>query len=334
MVYFEKKWAYISYEKIGGKSMSIRKLIWLCVAMMLSVGFAAYTNVAAGTSIISTGKSVTLSYTVAGVTRNANSAVTASATVTLNGGIKIAGATWMGQPNTNNILPGTAASYTFSLINSGNFTDTVVAQIANTSGGFAGTWASGLSSANIVISREGVVGLTLVVTADPAALDGDTGSLAVSLNGSMAGAFYKQYTGSNAYTYGSSSNSVTLLSFRIAAPSISITKSVTVQAPADYVAKGGNPTDPVPGAALAYGLAYYNYGSATGNSVEIVDVIPSNTEFASAAGGTIQYSNDGGATWGYTPSGTVDPAVTTVKWVIGDVATSSGGTVTLNVVIK
>lgn len=313
------------------------KKIVVLLGMLLGVSVAAYNNIAAGTEILSTGKSVTVSYAVAGVTRNANSATDAAATVAMNGGIKLAGATWLTEPNTNNLLAGEGASYTVTIINSGNFTEAVAAGIVSPTGGFAGSWTSALSSSNMVISREGVTVLTLAVTADPLAQDGDEGSLVVSLNGTTPGAFYKQYAGANAFNYGANGSVNTLLSFKVSAPNISITKSVTVQAPADYIAQGGGANDPVPGATLVYSLAYRNNGTAAGTGVEIVDTVPANTDFSQAAapvGVTIQYSNDNGTTWGYTPAGVVDDTVTHVKWVVGALPGATGDAVTLSVVIE
>ncbi len=315
----------------------MKKLRYLLLVLGLTTGslFAAYANTASGTAIDSDGKNVTISYSVSSVVRYANSAITPSATVAKNGGISFGTATWI-FPGNNTIVAGAGNTYTFSLINSGNYTDTVDAAIVATTGGFAGTWASSLDSSSIVISREGTVaGISLFVTADAAAADGAVGGLTVSLNGTDAAGFYLPYTGTNAYTYGAYREIQTTLSFVVSAPNIQVTKSVTVAAPANYVAQGGGATDPVPGATLTYTLAYENFGSATGTAASIVDKIPANTEFRSAAGGTGRnYSNNNGATFVYVPAGVVDPAVTDVEWIIGNINAGASGSVTLQVVIK
>ncbi len=120
-----------------------------------------------------------------------------------------------------------------------------------------------------------------------------------------------------------------------ATPDLRITKNVIVLAPSDYVSKGGGVNDAVPGATLVFTLTYFNYSVITGNTVEIVDIIPTSTEYATAIGGNSrQFSNNNGATWTYSPASPVDAAVTNVKWLMGDIPPSGNGTVTLNVVIK
>ncbi len=308
----------------------------LIIGLIGGSALAEYQNTASGVTINSLGTSVTLSYKVGSApTRNTNSAVSASAVVLKNGGIKQTASTWTDLPATNNIDAGTGYSYTFTVVNSGNFTEAVAAGIVSTTGGFAGTWLSSLNTSNIVISREGqYTGGTLYVTADASAEDGDIGGLTVSINGTTSGAFYKQYTGANSYTYGASGNVQTALTFQVRAPKIYVTKNVTVQAPASYVSAGGAATDPVPGATLVYTLTYYNYGSVAGNSVEIVDTIPGNTAYSSAAGGSAQTCYNASGTVIASPATPVDDTVASVKWTIGTVSGSSGGTVTLNAVIK
>lgn len=314
-----------------------RKLCLLFLLCLSTVVFAAKTNVAAGTDILSTGTSVTLSYVVAGVTRNENSAVDASAIVSMNGGIHMDAWSWPGFPNTININAGDSQLLTTTLINDGNFTDTISANLVDKLGGFTGAWECELASSNIVLSRGGSMVFGVSVTVDPTAIDGDVGSFMVSLNGTTPGAFYKKYTGDNAYEYGESSTYNRIISFLVVAPDISITKSVIVAAPVNYIALGGGATDPVPGATLKYVLDYKNTGSGAANLIQIIDVIPENTEFASAethGSITLDYSNDNMFTWGYVPTGTVDSTVTHVRWTVGSLPSGNTDQVTLNVVVK
>lgn len=128
-------------------------------------------------------------------------------------------------------------------------------------------------------------------------------------------------------------------SMQASAPYLNITREVIVIAPISGGYSGGA-GDPVPGATIKYNMYYTNLGFAVSTSIEVVDKIPAHTEFkvGSANGESIsavKYSNDGGATFTYTPSGTyVDPAVTNIKWICSD--TSSGATrkVEFSVIIR
>ncbi|MFC1517510.1 Ig-like domain-containing protein, partial [Candidatus Margulisiibacteriota bacterium] len=117
-------------------------------------------------------------------------------------------------------------------------------------------------------------------------------------------------------------------------PNIGITANVSVQAPATYIGAGGGATDAVPGATLTYVFDYYNYDSVTVNAVEITDDIPTNSAYASALGGAAILWDYGSGWSATTPAVPVDNNVQKVKWTIGSVPPTSGGSVTLNVVIK
>jgi uncharacterized repeat protein (TIGR01451 family) len=106
---------------------------------------------------------------------------------------------------------------------------------------------------------------------------------------------------------------------------------VTVVRPALGIAKsvspGGNPS---PGTNLTFTSTLTNSGSASASSVAVIDSIPSWVDFKTGsaaatlpAGVTaqIQYSNDGGLTWGYSPvSGgcsapaSFDRCVNRIRW--------------------
>jgi hypothetical protein len=137
---------------------------------------------------------------------------------------------------------------------------------------------------------------------------------------------------------------------------LSLAKSQTV---ANATGKGnGSLTDAVPGATIAYVVAYDNQSLEDGGTnssplsarnIILVDAMPANTAFAVGSGTTslgggitvagIEYSNDGGLTFTYTPvSGTSAPAgfdgtVTHVRFVLtgamapADAAGSNGFTV-------
>ncbi|HEV8369179.1 MAG TPA: hypothetical protein VGQ39_14595 [Pyrinomonadaceae bacterium] len=96
---------------------------------------------------------------------------------------------------------------------------------------------------------------------------------------------------------------------------LQLTKSQVV---ANATSRGGA-TDPVPGATIAYTVAYDNVTTSGGtnnstisaSSIVLIDPVPANTDFKvasatsnPAAGITLvvtAYSNDGGSTWTYTP---------------------------------
>lgn len=315
--------------------MKVIKRIGIIVMMISGLVLADYQNTAAGTTISSPGTDSVISYQVGGVPQTATSSIDADANVTQNGGIKLLSPTWT-YPGNNTVIAGTGYDYTFSIGNSGNFTETVTTDLIALTGGFSTTWLSSISSASIDISREGISPLiTLSVTADATATDGDTGTLTVDLFASAGTNVYGEYDGNNNYTYGASQNISTLLSFLVSAPSISITKNVSITAPADYIANGGGANDPVPGATLEYTIDYENSGSTTANSVTIVDNIPTDTEYMTAIGGTgIEYDYGSGFVATVPDDVPVDPDVQAVRWTLGDLSAGDNGTVTLRVVIR
>jgi len=303
--------------------------------MITGLVLADYQNTAAGTTISSPGSDSVLTYEVGSVPQTATASLDANADVTQNGGIKLLSPTWV-YPGNNTVVAGTGYDYTFSIGNSGNFTETVTTDLIALTGGFAGTWLSEISDSSLIISREGISPLiTLSVTADAAASDGDTGTLTVDLSATAGDNVYGEYTGINGYTYGASQNISTLLSFLVSAPTIGITKNVTITAPAEYVANGGGANDPVPGATLEYTIDYANTGSSAANNVAIVDNIPTDTEYLTALGGvTIEYDHGSGWDAGYVPAAPVDPDVQAVRWNLGNLGAGASGTVTLRVVIR
>ena len=122
---------------------------------------------------------------------------------------------------------------------------------------------------------------------------------------------------------------------------------VTVIRPAISIAKAVNPAGtPPPGTDLTFTSTVANVGSASASNVAVVDSIPTSVQFklatASAtlpAGVTvaIEYSNDGGVTWTYTPvsAGCTAPAgfdrcVNRIRWrllaALSSVAPNNQGT--------
>ncbi len=89
----------------------------------------------------------------------------------------------------------------------------------------------------------------------------------------------------------------------------------------------GNGTTGDPGDRITYTTSYKNISAGPLSAVTVYEQIPDKTSYVvgSADGGsppaslsvTIEFSDDGGDTWNYTPSGTVDPAVTNIRWKLG-----------------
>ncbi|MDI6792020.1 MAG: OmpA family protein [bacterium] len=68
---------------------------------------------------------------------------------------------------------------------------------------------------------------------------------------------------------------------------------------------------------LTYTIHYKNTGTTNAHDVTIEDKIPAKTIFVvgsvTANGGSVQYSNNNGVSWNYTPAGSTDPRVTHLR---------------------
>jgi len=121
--------------------------------------------------------------------------------------------------------------------------------------------------------------------------------------------------------YGTGINSITITALNPPVPNVTLSKSVTPNTPALIV----------PGADLAYTIAFSNGGTAAATSLVISDPTPANTDFkvgsvANSLGTTglsvaVAYSNNSGATYVYTPvsggggaGAGYDRSVTNVRW--------------------
>jgi uncharacterized repeat protein (TIGR01451 family) len=89
-----------------------------------------------------------------------------------------------------------------------------------------------------------------------------------------------KYTGGNAYTYGGWSTGTDLASDQTSAPILILTRASTVDAPTAAAGYTGGIHDAVPGSVITFTLTYTNEGSASAESVIIVDRIPTNTKLA------------------------------------------------------
>jgi uncharacterized repeat protein (TIGR01451 family) len=88
---------------------------------------------------------------------------------------------------------------------------------------------------------------------------------------------YGEYPGGNAYTYAGKNISSDEVSDSLSAPILTLTRVTTIDAPKVY---SGTHYDPVPGAIITFTMTYSNEGSATAESVVLIDKIPDNTHMA------------------------------------------------------
>lgn len=89
-----------------------------------------------------------------------------------------------------------------------------------------------------------------------------------------------KYTGGNAYTYGGWATATDQAADQTSAPILTLTRSSTVDAPTAAAGYTGGIHDAVPGSVITFTLAYSNTGSASAESVIIVDKVPTNTKLA------------------------------------------------------
>ena len=99
----------------------------------------------------------------------------------------------------------------------------------------------------------------------------------------------------------------------------------------------------IPGATVRYTIDVDNSGSASASDVTVVDDVPANTAFVvgsaattPAVGPVIEYSDDGGATWTYSPSADPDgsdTAVTHVRITFSSIAAGGSGQAVFHVLI-
>ena len=96
----------------------------------------------------------------------------------------------------------------------------------------------------------------------------------------------------------------------------------------------------IPGATVGYQVLVTNVGSVGADNVTVIDTIPANSAFlvgsVTAAGATVTYSNDNGATWTYAPvagANGADTAVTDVRVVFPTIAAAANSQVDFQVLI-
>jgi hypothetical protein len=123
------------------------------------------------------------------------------------------------------------------------------------------------------------------------------------------------------------------------APRMKITSFATVESPQAGGYTGGK-YDPVPGSTIKYTVRYENIGFGLAVNTILNEKIPTYTEYkmGGATGEdhkTIRYSSNNGASYTYTPTGSlVDPLVTNISWEVNDINAGYGKVATFEVIIK
>ncbi len=157
-----------------------------------------------------------------------------------------------------------------------------------------------------------------VITANNS-LPNDWGRVPVYVITSNEGGYITNYTGDNGIKYGGHFLLKKYPKVSIQAPFITLRKTMSVSNRAEYIARGGIPRIPVPGAVITYTNYYDNDGNMSATNLLIIDTIPEDTDFiigsisfANYTGGvlTIRYFDRSGNL--YTPTGangTADPDI-------------------------
>jgi uncharacterized repeat protein (TIGR01451 family) len=160
---------------------------------------------------------------------------------------------------------------------------------------------------------------------------------AVTTNFALLGVLGDAYTGFDDSNYGGATTINIIIEAEINGPDMKmISRTSTVNAPAGF---SGDPHAAVPGAMVSYNIVLQNQGTATANSVNIVDRIPNATTYYSTVGNL----NDGAGISAFiclngsnTPIACAinTPAIARVKFDVGNVLPGKYVTLNYAVVIK
>lgn len=134
----------------------------------------------------------------------------------------------------------------------------------------------------------------------------------------------------------------------ITAPALTVSKSAESR-DRNGVPLGGTRGTATTGDILAYTITFANTGDAPAHDVVVVDTLPAgvalrvasvNSVLPAGLSAGVAFSNDGGATWSYTPApdgAGVDPNVRAVRWTLSgplaDAAPDNTGMLSLQVVV-
>lgn len=160
---------------------------------------------------------------------------------------------------------------------------------------------------------------------------------AVTTNFALLGVVGDAYTGFDGSDYGGATTINITIEAQIDGPDMKmVSRTSTINAPAGF---SGDPHAAVPGALVSYNIVLQNQGTATANSVNIVDRIPTDTTYYSNGGNL----NDGSAISAFiclnSSNASItctanDIAITRVKFDVGNVLPGKYVTLNYSVVIK
>jgi len=129
--------------------------------------------------------------------------------------------------------------------------------------------------------------------------------------------------------------------YKVASASLTVSKTADVSS--DPINGGTNPKA-IPGATMDYAIDVANTGATAATNVVVVDQIPVNTAFLVASvvtvpalGPTVEYSNDSGASWTYSPSAGgdgSDTSVTHLRVTFASIGSGSTGEADFQVLIQ
>jgi len=129
--------------------------------------------------------------------------------------------------------------------------------------------------------------------------------------------------------------------YLVASAALSVVKNSAVSS--DPINGGSNPKA-IPGATMDYTIDIDNNGTTAATSVVLVDAIPASTSFVvsslsttPAVGPTVEYSDDNGVTWAYSPSAGPDgsdTAVTHVRVTFASIASAGAAQAVFQVLIQ
>jgi uncharacterized repeat protein (TIGR01451 family) len=354
----------------------MKKLLLIGFAAVLLLvpvaSFAVGTDTASGTLITAEGGNNVLNYKdLGGNTMPTASTTTIETTVTAMYGIAFPSIADPGDQSTD---PNVAVYYIYRVRNDGNNSDV----IKLTTGDFGYTGTQGTDWAKVFIldinnngtrNTEDTLEVTeLSVTEDAdryfflkitpstnakAASTGSVTTTASTENGPVG-----IYTGANSNSYGGLLSDTDETITTIKAPSLTMTRVATVDAPTAYT---GDVHDAVPGAVITYTINYINGGATSAESVIIVDKVPNDvtglhigsneaanvdiTAVLPTAGGWKAYYSIAtthftygyiGTEWVTVETGTyvISTSSTYVKWEKASVPAAENKTLTWGVVIK
>lgn len=364
----------------------MKKAIFLGIAFALFlVPVAAYAAGTASTSVITAeGISCTLNYTDTGGSSKATVSAEANIETTVVAEYGLNAFAALPDQNTTPTQP---VTYAYAFTNEGNASDTYEVSVKVVylgPGGFNGAgWtvevtangtsvlkdiSSGTHTYTYITAESEDGSLLYTVKVSPSTdqlLSPNGASCEVTFSATTERTPAGQYTGANGNGYGGASSTSDDTITYINTSVMALTKIATVDSPTGG-GFSGDPHAAVPGAVITYTIFATNEGSATAESVIIVDKVPTlytqgchigingalpngkatitagspaatnwNAYYTTTGTPPFTYGSGNGTTWIATDEGkTIDANSTYVKWEKATVEATTGGTFTWGVMIK